>query len=263
MGGFGVEGRYERKSLLMRRVKLLERWDPPEVIGGYWGWKASLDGLEVRFLGRPAAAQTGDGEIPERRCQVSQVHSAALVEAQPGLLGPADGILIRNPDLAAGVTTADCLPIVLDGGSHGVAVVHAGWRGLAAGILTAAAEALGGVEAAWIGPGIGPCCYEVGAEVAERIACRLPKQAEAQILALGSRDRPHLDLGLAAAFELEDRVGVVGPVELWRCCTRCHPNWLASYRRDGSGCGRNLTWAWWTTSDRSRKPRGGRSPARS
>ena len=75
----------------------------------------------------------------------------------------ADGHVVAAPGLAALVFVADCLPVAL-AGSGGVAMLHCGWRGLAAGILARGVAAVGATDAA-IGPGIGPCCYEVGDEV--------------------------------------------------------------------------------------------------
>lgn len=225
----------------------LERTEPPERGPGSWLWRAGRRGLEIRFEGGVSPADrdskaTGKPEARDGRpaldCWVEQVHGIDLLEARPGRVGKADGIWLREAGLVAKIFTADCLPAVLDGGPSGVAVVHAGWRGLAAGILSRAVHRLGGVVRAWIGPSIGPCCYEVGPEVASAVAAG----SSPGVVRPGPRGRPHLDLGLAAAFELE-RAGVRS-VELWRLCTRCHPEWLASYRRDGAGCGRNVASAW-------------------
>ena len=75
----------------------------------------------------------------------------------------ADGHVVAEPGLAPLVFVADCLPVAL-AGPGGVAMLHCGWRGLAAGIVAEGVEAVGATDAA-IGPGIGPCCYEVGEEV--------------------------------------------------------------------------------------------------
>jgi YfiH family protein len=101
-----------------------------------------------------------------------QVHGTRVVEATvPGDVGEADAVFTSVEALPVAVATADCAPIILEGDDV-VAVVHAGWRGAAAGIVPAALAALStrgapAVRAA-IGPTIGPCCYEVGAEVAAR-----------------------------------------------------------------------------------------------
>ena len=107
-----------------------------------------------------------------------QVHSSRVLHAAPAMRGErADGLWTDEPGLPILAMSADCLPIVLarTGPSEpAVAVLHAGWRGLLEGIAAAGAYALGDVElTAAIGPGIGPCCYEVGEEVAVPLSpCR-------------------------------------------------------------------------------------------
>ena len=108
-----------------------------------------------------------------------QVHGAELaIHAGPqrpspfaepgGEIPEVDGHVVTAPGLAPLVFTADCLPVAL-AGPGGAAMLHCGWRGLAAGIVAAGAEAVGATDAA-IGPGIGLCCYEVGGEVLDAFA---------------------------------------------------------------------------------------------
>ena len=89
---------------------------------------------------------------------------------------PGDGVWTDERGKPLLVFTADCLPVAIargDGGQPAIAAVHVGWRGLLAGIAANAAAALGGGKlAAVVGPGIGPCCYEVGEEVAEPFRAR-------------------------------------------------------------------------------------------
>lgn len=142
----------------------------------------------------------------------------------------ADGHVVRGPDLAPLVFVADCLPVALSG-PGGVAMAHAGWRGLTGGILAAGADAVGATSAA-IGPGIGPCCYEVGDEV------------------LGVFDE--LGEGIAAgrmldlpevARRLLARAGV-GRVESAGLCTSCEEELFFSHRRDRGRTGRQAGLAW-------------------
>lgn len=142
----------------------------------------------------------------------------------------ADGHVVRSPGLAPLVFVADCLPVALSG-PQGVAMVHAGWRGLAGGILAAGAEAVEATSAA-IGPGIGPCCYEVGDEV------------------LGAFDE--LGEGIAAGrmFDLPEvarrllaRAGVE-TVESAGLCTSCEEELFFSHRRDQGRTGRQAGLAW-------------------
>jgi purine-nucleoside/S-methyl-5'-thioadenosine phosphorylase / adenosine deaminase len=96
------------------------------------------------------------------------VHGATIRRA-PGRGRPGDGLWTDAPGRPLLVFTADCLPIAIaraDGRRPAVAALHVGWRGLLAGIVERAAFRLGGRLAAAIGPGIGPCCYEVGEDVA-------------------------------------------------------------------------------------------------
>lgn len=110
--------------------------------------------------------------VPERWAYSTQVHGADVVEAdRPGNVGEADAMFTTSPTLAVAVATADCVPVIL-GGDGFAAIVHAGWRGAAAGVVAAALDRLrdeGHVPVrAAIGPAIGPCCYEVGQEVLSR-----------------------------------------------------------------------------------------------
>lgn len=171
---------------------------------------------------------------------VRQVHGSAVLPATSGLSGEGDGVWSRQPALAVSVVTADCVPILI-GGSGVVAAVHAGWRGIEAGIV---GEALSRLEAdpagltAWIGPAIGLCCYEVGEDVAARIEAAVGGRWSSP----GPRGRPHLDLVGAVTAQLR-RAGL-DSIRGVSACTRCQVGRLASYRRDGQGAGRNIALAW-------------------
>jgi YfiH family protein len=149
----------------------------------------------------------------------------------------ADGQATATPGIAGLVLTADCLPVAI-AGEGAVAMVHAGWRGLAAGVLQEAVEAVralgarGRLEAA-IGPGAGPCCYEVGEEVHAAFAHHGPA------VRLGSQ----LDLKAIARIELEGAgVAQVHDADL---CTICsEPSLFFSHRRDRGVTGRQGGIAW-------------------
>ena len=141
----------------------------------------------------------------------------------------ADAQVTSNPDLTPLVMVADCLPVAMVG-PGGVAMAHCGWRGLAGGIVAGAAEAVE-AEAAAIGPGIGPCCYEVGEEV-------LSAFADLDGVARGRM----LDL-TAVATALLERAGV-GTIESSGLCTSCNPALFYSHRRDGERTGRQAGLAW-------------------
>lgn len=218
----------------------------PKRVGGYWVWASSEGEVQVRFVGRGPKRRAPEvlgclGE--EEGLQVAwthQVHSAAVVAARPGACGTGDALWTARAGLALAVATADCVPLLLAGPGV-VAAVHAGWRGIAAGVVAASVAALPApphLLTAWIGPAIGPCCYEVGDDVATAVA----EAAGAAVVHPRARARPHLDLPAAAGVQL----AAVGVTRLHRVerCTRCAAGALFSYRRQGRGAGRNLALVW-------------------
>ncbi|HEX2296782.1 MAG TPA: polyphenol oxidase family protein [Actinomycetota bacterium] len=151
-----------------------------------------------------------------------QVHAADVLDVAPGdagVLGEADGLFTAQPGSVLAILAADCAPVVL-WGEEGVAIVHAGWRGLAAGVIAKGAERVGDVRAAWVGPAIGACCYEVGPEVVEAF----------RDAGLPVHDESHVDPRDAAAAALR-RAGVTKPA-VSGICTSCDRRFF-SYRRDG------------------------------
>jgi YfiH family protein len=177
-----------------------------------------------RLLCRAAGADSGRVSWPH------QVHGNRVLPAdRSGADG--DGIWTEERGRALVVVSADCLPVALvrlDGACPGVALVHVGWRGLLAGVLPAAVDALGGrLLAAAIGPGIGPCCYEVGEDVAGPV-----RAAFGSGLVRGGR------LDLAAAAERALRSAGCVRVDRLRDCTACDPERFFSHRRDGAVTGR-------------------------
>lgn len=154
-----------------------------------------------------------------------QVHGTEVRRAEPGVRGtPGDGLWTDEPGVPMLALTADCVPVALvrTNGTAAAAVVHAGRLGVLAGTLAEAVRALGGHVAAAVGPAAGPCCYEVGPDVAEPYRARFG----AQVL----RGR-RLDLWAAASRALGD-AGVVH-VERVDVCTICNPDLFFSERRDG------------------------------
>lgn len=198
----------------------------------------------VCFLGRnqpgdPGRAVRTLGPGIDTFATLEQIHSASVVEARPGPSERADGLWTDRPSLALCVLTADCAPLVLTDGSR-IAVVHAGWRGVAAQIAPAGLSIMRSPSRthAWIGPTVGSCCYEVGNDV----AARLVDASGPTIVSRRWADKAYVDLVTAIEIQLRTRgvkhVHRVGP------CTSCRPDLLWSYRRDGFGAGRNLTVAW-------------------
>jgi YfiH family protein len=169
------------------------------------------------------------GFAPDQVVFARQVHGTDLIE-HPSGLREGDGHVVREPGPAALVFVADCLPVAL-AGPRGVAMVHAGWRGLAGGILAAGAEAVGATSAA-IGPGIGPCCYEVGEEVMEAFSSLGEGIASGRMLDLPEVARRQLAL---AGVERVEPAGL---------CTSCEEELFFSHRRDQGRTGRQGGLAW-------------------
>jgi len=164
-----------------------------------------------------------------------QVHGTFVQYAERPTRRPrrADGQVTTKAGLTLMVLTADCLPIAL-AGRESVAMLHAGWRGLADGIVEAGVAALratgddGKLHAA-IGPGAGACCYEVGGEVARRFPA-------------WARSGQTLDLKAVATEQLR-QAGVAGVVDVGRC-TMCEPGVFFSHRASGGRTGRQGGLVW-------------------
>jgi YfiH family protein len=177
------------------------------------------------------------GVDPETATMGWQYHSAVVAKADgrgivtPGLeFERCDGLWTDKPGRAVMLLTADCLPVAIAraNGTPAVAVLHVGWRGLLAGIAEAGVAALGdGPLAAAIGPGIGPCCYEVGDEVAAPFRERFGDDV------LTGR---HLDLAEAAERAL--RAAGCATVERVGLCSSCVEQLFFSHRRDRGRTGR-------------------------
>jgi hypothetical protein len=178
-----------------------------------------------------------------------QVHGARILtveamrlgqgppEAKPPL-GDADGLVTTDPGVVLAVLTADCAPVLLADPAAGVVgALHAGWRGLAAGVVeagVAAMAALGADPAATtglVGPAVGGCCYEVGPEVREAVGDRLPAA-----LATTRDGRPALDPAAGAAQALA--LAGVGQVTVAAECTFDLEERHFSHRRDAGRTGR-------------------------
>lgn len=182
--------------------------------------------------------------LPAEPCWLEQVHGSAVVEAGswPTPMR-ADACVARGPGRVCAVLTADCLPVLFCSRSGDrVAAAHAGWRGLAGGVLDSAMSSLGlpGDELlAWLGPAIGPSAFEVGEEV--RIAFTARDAAAAQAFQPNARGRWQADLYGLARLELA-RLGV-RTVCGGGACTYAEQDRFFSYRRDGL-TGRMATLVW-------------------
>ena len=182
--------------------------------------------------------------LPAEPAWLAQVHGftvANLDEAGPP--GPSDAAITRDSGKVCAILTADCLPIVFatDTGDT-VAAAHAGWRGLAGGVIEATVRAMGtqpGRLIAWLGPAIEPAHFEVGGEVREALLSADPGAGDA--FKANARGRYMADLGMLARRRLED-LGIsriYGGGE----CTYARADKYFSHRRDGV-TGRQATLVW-------------------
>jgi YfiH family protein len=233
------------------------RWLEGQLPGAQVAFSTRVGGVsEAPYDSLNLAVKTGDepgrvadnrrglatalGIAPENVLMGRQVHGAELLWHEAQQDPPVYAEVVRSPHevdahatdqpgLVPLVMVADCLPVAL-AGAGGVAMAHAGWRGLAGGILERTAERVR-AQAAAVGPGIGPCCYEVGEEVLGAFA-GLDRVAEGRMLDLA-----------AVAEALLERAGVE-QVERTDLCTSCNPNLFFSHRRDGEMTGRQAGLAW-------------------
>ena len=194
------------------------------------------------YLARRFAADLGLGDLPIVRA--TQVHGSRVVEVHespaPGETidaGECDALMTRLAGVGLVVQTADCVPVML-ASSDAVGAVHAGWRGAAAGVARVAAEAFLGLTSdrpsvrVWLGPAIGPCCYEVGADVAERFDPRLVRETG------GGKYR--LDLPAVVVAQLGEAGIPSRQIMQSSGCTFCGGEQFASYRRDRARAGRMI-----------------------
>jgi polyphenol oxidase len=192
--------------------------------------------LEARTGVRPAYIRQVHGTYVRKVTGVGDVGVAPLPDGDVELL-EADGQVTGLPGVAPMVMTADCLPIAL-AGRGSVAMLHAGWRGLAGGIVAAGVRALrelgadGRIEAA-IGPGAGGCCYEVGEEV----------HAEFGHFGPDVRRGRNLDLKAIARHELV-AAGVAEVHDIGLCTICANRSLFFSHRRDRGVTGRQAGLAW-------------------
>jgi len=190
---------------------------------------------------------TRDCVAPTGLVRVRQVHGSNVVRVtQPAdaLVGDADALICDVPGLAIGVVTADCLPVLIATPSGAVAAAHAGWRGLAAGVLAATVAALREIApdadraVAVIGPHVGASCYEVDEPVVRGLAARFGDAVEA---AMRESRTSHWKIDLAGLARLDlERAGLASDriATFADACTACDPDRFHSYRRDGPDAGR-------------------------
>ena len=183
--------------------------------------------------------------LPAEPHWLSQVHGCDVAKAAEDPRGcRADAIVATDARQVCAVLTADCLPLLLcDRKGTRVAAVHAGWRGLAAGVVEAAVEGLDVPPTevlCWLGPAIGPDAFEVGPEVLERFV-ELGGDAAGAVFRPGAKGKWLADLYALAA----QRLSRFGVHRVWGggLCTFSDQQNFFSYRRDGvTGRMASLIW---------------------
>lgn len=182
--------------------------------------------------------------LPAQPIWLKQVHGITVVNAaQVGIGTESDGAFTAQPGVVCAVLTADCLPVLLcNRQGTKIAALHAGWRGLAAGVIESGVQAVnepGNELLAWLGPAIGPAKFEVGAEVRAAFVQHDPQAASAFRI---TRDGKYLaDIYALARLRLQ-KIGVVS-VYGGGFCTVTDSGRFFSYRRDGV-TGRMATLIW-------------------
>jgi YfiH family protein len=213
-------------------------------IAGDAAIRDSSDNLEENYRRlRAAVGCAGHG-----RCWVTQVHGADVCAIHPGAAfengARADALVSDDPTRVLSVKYADCVPLLLaSADGRAVAAIHAGWRGLIAGVLRAAVQQLEKTAAApasafvaAIGPCIGFDAFEVGPEVLAAFKNRMG--AAAAPIRAGRAGKGHVDLRQAALTELQSAGLSLDRIDTTDRCTFAHPEEFFSHRRDGNATGR-------------------------
>jgi YfiH family protein len=231
-------------------VRVLSTWRGTLSDGGASKAPYACFNLGAHVGDEPAAVAQNRGHLrsaaglPAEPSWLAQVHGVAVADLDgPGVLGPADAAITRRSDTVCAILTADCLPVAFSTDSgEAVAAAHAGWRGLAAGVLGETVRAFGVPPErllAWLGPAIGPAHFEVGLEVLEAFTALDPGAGAA--FHPNARGRLMADLERLVRRQLTN-LGVTriyGGGE----CTYAQADRYFSYRRDGV-TGRQATLIW-------------------
>jgi polyphenol oxidase len=236
-GNLSSVGGLDHQHGLDARERLRNRLELSRLARGY-----QVHGKTVRRIHEPADLPPPDTDV-----------------AQPPI--EADGHVTRLAGIGVMALAADCLPVAL-GGAGAVAMVHAGWRGLAAGVLEEGVLALRalGVEgdiAAIVGPGAGPCCYAVGLEVHAALSAGAPaeephapegadiRRTPIDLRARAGADTQGTPIDLRAIAHARLNAAGVRDVRDVHACTICDPRFF-SHRREGARAGRQAGIAWLT-----------------
>ncbi len=174
-----------------------------------------------------------------------QIHSNQVkFVTEPGVLSNTDGVVSNQKDIVLSVQVADCIPLFFADEKRGnFGLIHAGWRGTAAGIGPGAIHHLQDSGShtkdilALVGPAINQCCFEVGPEVSE--------QFDPSFSIDGNGDRKMLDLKSVLMHQLIESGVSEKNIMVDDDCTYCRDDLYFSYRRDGNKAGRMVAIAGW------------------
>ncbi len=234
----------------------------PVVVFEFEGGRAAFTTREAPGGGRGpgAAALLAETLAAPSVARLQQVHGARVVIVSEGsggaavdgeestfFLGDGDALVTGRRDVALAVVTADCVPVlIVDRHARGVAAIHAGWRGIVAGVVPRVVEALGrslGIPPAdldaLVGPSAGGCCYEVGREVVDALREVAGESGEeSDWVRPGRAERPHVEIREVVRRQL--RLSGLGPeaIRTHVDCTICRSDVWPSYRREAAGAGR-------------------------
>jgi polyphenol oxidase len=231
---------------------IVPEWPAPSRVHAFSTTRNGPAGTDIDFaVSVPHAASTREllrRIVPDEPVWLRQVHGPAIADLDAARDGSAaDGSTTRTPGTVCAVVTADCLPVLLaDRGASVVAAAHAGWRGLAAGVIEAAVASMRvdpSSVLAWLGPAIGPRAFEVGSDVFAALCDADPGAAQCFSPHPHASMKWHADLYALARRRLA-RAGV-SAVYGGERCTLSERRFFHSYRRDGPGAnGRMATMIW-------------------
>jgi hypothetical protein len=171
---------------------------------------------------------------------LNQMHSDRIItseEVPGGKIPDADGIVSRDPNKILCVRTADCLPVLAWGsGGNIIAAVHAGWRGLSKGIVKKGIGIMKDLGARdieiFLGPAIGPCCFEVSYAIGKKISPTLNRHINGSY---------YIDLWEVASYQAHLSGIPFHKIHTFKICTSCYKEMFFSYRGDGASTGRNIS----------------------
>ena len=226
---------------------MIDHLTPSDIAAASWHGDLSGGDPQRRLWGVDTGAAAE--EILSRSRHVVQIHGRTVLAADE-ISGKteADGIFTTIPDTVVAVKTADCLPLLFSAkaGKPLAMAIHAGWRGFCAGIIqegvrqaTSAGAKMSSMRVT-IGPAICAHHFEIGPEVVAALVAHSGENAAMNYLSKGKGDRWHADLQTAAVIDLIGLGFNPADIEVIRLCT--FEAKLPSYRRDGKGCGRLVSW---------------------